>query len=337
MGDGSTATDPAHRPNTTGAVSQTVRSFGRYLVSAALTAVLLAACGSGQTAEAKQLTIITTDAVLDQAASKAVAQYVEDEGTEVEIQQQPDYDAVFAELDQQTPPDQAWIGVVTARQDATANGQKAQLPEHLQVVSQAPVELQITAAASTITAKQFAQARDQTTEGRDSDALKNACAQLTWLLPETVTDEVDEAMTDLIDQGCEPEYESTGLVDIDTYDDIATQMTTEQSTVAMLYNVAPVISDLGLDTLELDNHTDPSSSLAAVSSADIDASLERDISAVLDVLDAQAATELLRGYHDAYTSKSDLHYDVDSAVSYWLAQHDLVDTDTVTDMSKDND
>ena len=313
-----------------------MRYAPRFLALTALAGVLLAGCGSGQTIEAKQLTIITTDAVLDQAASMAIAQYVQDQGTEVEIQQRSGYDAVFADLDQQTPADHARIGVVTARQDPTANGPAIQLSEQLQTVSQAPVELRPTAAASTITANQFDQAQHQSTKAEDPHALETQCSQLTWILPEALADEVGEAMTDLTDQGCEPEYETIGLVDIDTYNDIATRMTAEPNTVAMLYNVAPVISDLGLDTLDLDNET-ATSSLAAVSHNDIEGSLEREISAVLDVIDAEAATELLRGYHEADTSESDLDYDVNTAVAYWLVQQDLVDADTVADMSTDSD
>src|SRR5699024_7179904 len=117
---------------------------------------------------------------------------------------------------------------------------------------------------------------------------------------------------------------------------IATRMTAKPNTVAMLYNVAPVISDLNLDTLELDNDPD-TSNLVAVSYSDIEDSLEREISAVLEVLDAEATTELLRGYHNAYASESDLDYDVNAAVAYWLVEQDLVDEDTVADMSIDSD
>lgn len=313
-----------------------MRYAPRFLVPAALAAVLLTGCGSGESIEAKQLTIITSEAVLDQATSMAIAHYVQDQGTEVEIQQRSDYDDVFDDLEQQTPADQAQIGVVTARQDTTANGQAILLPEQLQTVSQAPVELRTIAAASTITATQFDQAQQQSAKDKDAQALETHCDQLTWILPEALADEADEAMTELTDQGCEPEYETTGLVDIDTYNDIATRMTAESNTVAMLHNVAPVISDLGLDTLELDNDAG-SSSLAVISHTDIEDALEREISAVVEVIDAEAATELLRGYHDAYASESDLDYDVDTAVAYWLAQQDLIDTDTVADMSTDSD
>jgi len=313
-----------------------VRYVPRFLAYAGLAVVLLAGCGSGQTIEAKQLTIITTDAVLDKAASMAIAQYVQNQGTEVEIQQRQNYDSVFDELDQQTSADQARIGVVTARQEPAAHDHTVQLPEQLQKVSQAPVELRTTAVASTITATQFGQAQHQSTKNEAAQALETQCARLTWILPEALSDEVDEAMADLTDQGCEPEYETIGVMDIDTYSDIATRMTAKPNTVAMLYNVAPVISDLNLDTLELDNDPD-TSNLVAVSYSDIEDSLEREISAVLEVLDAEATTELLRGYHNAYASESDLDYDVNAAVAYWLVEQDLVDEDTVADMSIDSD
>src|SRR5699024_2338762 len=128
--------------------------------------------------------------------------------------------------------------------------------------------------------------------------------------------------------GCEPEYETTGLVDLDPYNDIATRMSAESNTVAMLHHVAPVISDLCLHTLELANDAG-STSLAEISHTDIEEELEREITSVVDVIDAEAATELLLGYLDAYASESDLDYHVDTAVAYWLAQQDLIDTDTV--------
>src|SRR5699024_11639707 len=117
--------------------------------------------------------------------------------------------------------------------------------------SQAPVELRTNAAASTSTATQFDQEQQQSAKDKDAQALETHCYQLTWILPEALAHEADEAMTELTAQGCEPEYETTGLVDIDAYNDIATRMTAVCNNVAMLHDVAPVIFDLGLDTLDL--------------------------------------------------------------------------------------
>lgn len=74
-----------------------------------------------------------------------------------------------------------------------------------------------------------------------------------------------------------------------------------------------------------------------MSAQEVQGTLASDIEAVFAALDADSTTELLRGYYDAYSTNSDLQYDVDDASRYWLSQHDLLDDDTVTDMSLDVD
>src|SRR5699024_12297003 len=110
------SSDLACRPYNTGTVKQPVRYAPRFLVPAALAAVLLTGCGSGESIEAKQLTIITSEAVLDQATSMAIAHYVQVQGTEVESHQRSDYDDVMDELAHQTPADHAHSGVGTTKQ-----------------------------------------------------------------------------------------------------------------------------------------------------------------------------------------------------------------------------
>ena len=70
---------------------------------------------------------------------------------------------------------------------------------------------------------------------------------------------------------------------------------------------------------------------------EVDDALVDQITDVLDVLDSEAATTLLRGYYNAQTSVSDLQFEVDDAIRYWLAQSELSDPDTVINITGDNE
>lgn len=304
----------------------------------AAVSLLLVGCSSGQAADVEQLTIVTTSAVLDQATSMAVSQYVQDQGITAEIQDYEDSDAVFEALEAETADDHAVIGIVTAQQEPDSEDQELQLPDDVEIVSQAPADLGLAAAASTMTSAQFTRDQQESTEDDAASELQAACDGLTWIHAETPADEVDTLTEGLAEQGCSPEFETTAVVDTAVYDDITGRLKTEPDTVAMLYSLDPVIVDQGLTALDVETDSWSRSNVVAVApDHDDDEVLAQDITAVFDEIDSESATELLRGFHDSRRSVSDLDYEVDHAIRHWLAQHDLLDSDTVTDNSTDTD
>lgn len=313
----------------------------RQWAAVAAMGVLLAGCSSEDAPDISHLTIVTTPSVLDQAASMAVSTYVQDHGAEVEIEQHDNSAAVFDALGEDTADDHAVIGIVTAQHEP-AEDAPLQIPDSLEVVSQAPAELELTAAASTITAAQFR--RDQQdsdaaepTEVATSSATDNACADITWIPAATPPEATDSIAQDLSSQQCEPTFESATTLDEAMYLDLGQRLSTEADTVAMLYSIDPLIIDQGLASLELESDAWPVNNVVAVADQEIGGSLEQQISAVMETIDGDSATTLLRGYHDASISASDLRYDVDDAIRYWLVEHELLDDDTVTETSTDSD
>ena len=137
--------------------------------------------------------------------------------------------------------------------------------------------------------------------------------------------------------GCEPEFETINSIDSETYTDMVERLTLEHDTVALLYGVDPVITDQGFATLDLVTDQWPRNNIVAVTAPEMDDPLTDHVETVLDVLESEAATSLLRGYHNARASSSDLEYEGDNAIRYWLTTHGLVDQDSVTDISTDND
>lgn len=300
--------------------------------------VVLTGCSTENTADVAHLTIVTTAAPVEQATAMAVSEYVQDQGTAVDIQYEDDTDAVFAALDDEPTAEQAVIGmVVGAQADTQDDATELRLPNDVDIVSQAPAELALTPVASTITAAQFSQAQSDDTASAASAPLETACAPLTWVHGATRPDDVEPINQELAAQGCEPTFENPGLLDTEAYEDLTDRLITETDTVAMLYNLDPVIDDLGLTSLELETDSWPRSSAVAVTQHNVDETLAEQVSSVLENFEGQAATDLLRGYHDAHTSASALQYDIDDAVRYWLVEQELLDDDTVTDMSTDNE
>ncbi|GAB2859659.1 hypothetical protein GCM10027092_24280 [Yaniella soli] len=315
-------------------VTSLAKTFPTRLVVFTAAGLLLAGCSTGEPVDAAHLTIATTPAALDQATSLAVAEYVVSQGADVEIQSHDDHEAVFAALDDETASDHEAIAVVTTPQQADTQDSAPQLPGDVDIVAQAPAELGLTPTASTVTAAQFAQAQNE--QAVADDQTDPACADLTWLHTVTAQEEIDDLRTALAEVGCEPAFESTGAIDSDTYEEMTRRLITEDQTVAVLSSVDPVIADQGLATLELETEQWPNTNMVAVASTDINESLAAHVTAVVEELDSEAATDLLRGYHNAQTSTSDLQYEVDDAIRYWLANQDLMDDDTVTDFSTDD-
>lgn len=307
-----------------------LKSLRRRLAVSLAAALILTGCSSSTPEDITTLTIMTTPAALDQATSLAVAEYVEDRGTAVEVQQHEHPLAVYEALETETAPDHAVIGVVTAHQDQAAEEATISVPDSVDMVSQAPAELGLVAVASPITAVKFSQAQ---TADAEQHPLAEACADHTWFHTNTAEDQLAHIATALRTDGCEPAFESTGPLDADSYDELIDRVNVEPGTVAMLYGLEPVISDQGLTTLDVDTDQWPHSNVIAVSPAGEDAAMADQVQAVLDVLDSAAATELLREYHNAQTSVSDLEYEVDDAMRYWLHGHGLVDDDTVAETS----
>lgn len=317
----------------THAVKFSPKAFGA-LTAASL---LLVGCSAGPSGDVDQLTIVTTSAVLDQATSMAVSEYVEDQDITVEIRDHQDADAVFEALETQTADGHAVLGIVTAQQEPDSEEQELQLPDDVEIVSQAPAELGLAATASTMTSERFSRVQQDSSADDAAFPLAAACEGLTWIHGVTPAEELENLTAALAEQGCGPTFETTETVDTETYDDITNRLKTEPETVVMLYSLDPVIVDQGLTTLDLDSNDWQRSSVVAVASEDSDETLAPHITAVMDELDSESATDLLRGYHDARRSISDLDYDVDDAIRHWLAGQDLLDSDTVTDNSADTD
>src|SRR5699024_1543950 len=106
-------------------------------------------------------------------------------------------DDVFAALqsDTQTAADHARIGVVTAHQDPSLEENPLRVPESLEVVTQAPAELGLVPAASTVTAAQFQLRQDDQAD----QPLAQACDEQTWLHVHTPDHEVAATANALAD------------------------------------------------------------------------------------------------------------------------------------------
>lgn len=313
-------------------MNNTVRSA---LVLCLSTAVALTGCSATDDIDATQLTIVTTDASLDHAVALAVGEYLADQDIDVAFEQHHEPDDVFATLEAEadTAPDHARIGVVTAHQDPTLDENPLRVPDSLEILSQAPAELGLVPATSTVTAARFGLHQDDDAE----QPVAPACDQQTWLHAHTPEHEIATTTAALADQGCQPAFEAAALTDSEAYVALAHQLTTQQDTVALVYGIDPMIPDRGLTTLDVNTDQWPHSNVIAVAAPALEDPLTEDIVAVLEVLDSEAATDLLRGYHNAQVSSSDLAYDVDHAMRYWLAAYGLVDQDTVTNVSTEND
>lgn len=308
--------------------------------------VFMAGCASGEAPEVSQLTIVTTDQVLDQATALTVAEYVQEQDTHVEVQDRRDPAAVFDALEQDAPEDHAVIGIVTAHREPDADQEaELQLPANLELISQAPAELGLVPATSTMTAAQFVldqqAAQDQAVQdGAEPEQdleFEAACESLTWIHAETPNDRVDSMNQDLADMGCQPAFETPDVMDAAAYDEITGGLINASDTVAMLYSLDPAIADQGLTSLELEGLSWPRGKTVAVASHDIDEALAQHIAVVIEQLESEDVTDLLRGYHNARQSESDLDYEVEHAVRHWFGQHDLIDGDTVTDISTDTE
>lgn len=290
-------------------------------------------CATAEDVDATHLTVVTTQASLDHATALAVAEYVSDQDIEVTLEQRDDPDAVFAALEPEsdTPSGHERIGVVTVPQDSTSEDTAPQISDTVEVLSQAPVELDLRPIASTVTAARF-------TENTDTEAeepLTAACTEHTWLQVHALADDMAVTSTALAELGCEPNVETISIDDRGGYDQLAHRLTVEPDTVALLFGVDPIIVDEGLTTLEVSTETWPSSSVVAVASPEVEDPLTEHIGTVFETLDNEAATSLLRGYHNGQTSSSDLDYEVEHAIRHWLATHGLADSDTVIEISTD--
>ena len=308
----------------------------RVLVAGCATAALvLTSCAGEQDVDATSLTIVTTESSLDHAMALAVADYVAEQSIEVDLEQHHEPDDVFAalEADAQTAADHARIGVVTAHQDPTMEENPLRVPESLEIVTQAPAELGLVPATSTVTAARFQLHQDEAAD----QPLAPACDQQTWLHVHTPEHEVAATASALADLGCEPEFAAASPEDTESYAALAEELIVEDDTVALLYSIDPMIPDQGLATLDVVTDQWPHSNVIAVADPEVEDPLTDHIATVLDALDSDAATDLLRGYHNAHTSSSDLVYDVEHAIRYWLAARGLAEQDTVSDISTDND
>ena len=285
--------------------------------------------------DATRLTVVTTESSLDHAMALAVADYVADQSVEVEVEQHHEPDDVFAalETDSETAADHARIGVVTAHQDPTLEDNPLRVPDSLDIVTQAPAELGLVPATSTVTAARFELHQDAEAD----QPLAPACDQQTWLHVHTPEHEVAATASALADLGCEPEFAAAPPTDPEAYAALAEELIVEDDTVALLYSIDPMIPDQGLYTLDVVTDQWPHSNVIAVADPEVEDPLTDHIATVLEALDSEAATDLLRGYHIAHTSSSDLVYDVEHAIRYWLAARGLAEQDTVSDISTDSD
>ncbi|HIY86419.1 MAG TPA: hypothetical protein H9822_08230 [Candidatus Yaniella excrementavium] len=304
-------------------------------VTLAAAGFLLAGCSDTPEADVEHLTIVTTSSILDQASSMAVSEYLQGQGTTVEIQDHNDSGAVFDALATQTADDHAVIGIVTAQQEPDSEDQALQLPHDLEVIAQAPADLGLVAAASTMTSEQLRRDLQENTADDEASEHLAACDDLTWIHAQTPADEVEVINAELAMQSCTPEFEAASGVDAEAYDELTARLATQPDVVAMLFSLDPMISDQGLATLDVATDTWPHSSVVAVSSDTGEPGLSQEITAVLEEINGESATELLRNFHNARRSTSDLDYEQDHAIRYWLARQDLIDSDTVTDNSAD--
>lgn len=305
------------------------------LAGLAAAALVVVGCSGQATVETNQLTIMTTSLALDEATSLAVAEYLQTHGVEVDIQHHHAPAQVFDALETETPEDHAVMGIVSAPQDQQAEERTVEVPEDVEIVAQAPAELGFVASASSITAANFA--RTVVNAEDPEEPMVDACAQQTWFHPQLAEESLDVISDALAEEGCEPTFEAVETLNAETYGSLIEQLIVELDTVVMLRGLDPAISDQGLETLDVETQHWPNSNIVAVSGTEVDEALADQVSAVLDVLDSEAATTLLRGYYNAQTSVSDLQYEVDDAIRYWLAQSDLIDPDTVINITDDNE
>ncbi len=304
---------------------------------AGLAAATLVVIGcSGQAAvETNQLTIITTSMALDEATSLAVAEYLQTHGVEVDVQQHNAPAQVFDALEAETPEDQTVVGIVSAPQDQQVEERSVEVPDNVEIIAQAPAELGFVASTSSITAANFA--RTVVNAEDPEKPMADACAQQTWFHPQLPEESLRGISDALAEEGCEPRFETVETLDTETYGALIEQLIVKPDTVVMLRGLDPAISDQGLETLDVETQQWPNSNIVAVSGTEVDDALVDQITDVLDVLDSEAATTLLRGYYNAQTSVSDLQFEVDDAIRYWLAQSELSDPDTVINITRDNE
>lgn len=307
-------------------------SKSRSVALAVSAAFILAGCTPQDDVDATRVTIVTTESSLDHAAALAVAEYVAQQDIEVSVEQHTAPEEVFLAVHEAAEPssDHARIGVVTAHQDPASDETPLRIPESVEIFNQAPAELALVPVTSTVTAAGFA-AQDDAEEPR-----AELCQDQVWLHAPTPEQEMEEISVALADVGCQPDFETVVLGDSEEYLGLAQRLTVEHDTVALLHEVDPMITDQGLTTLEVATGRLPSSRVVAVGAPALEDPLTDHVGTVLDVLDSGAATSLLRGYHNAQTSTSDLAYETDHAIRYWLATHGLADSDTVIDISTDN-
>lgn len=309
-----------------------VKHSQRFLTVLAATALLVTGCTTGQQAAATQLTIHTTDASLDTVTALALAEYLQDQGLDVDVTQHLDQDAVYAQLPEDASAQHPVIGVVTATQDDSTEERSVQLPDGLDAVAAAPTELTYVAATSPITAQRFRQARAR---AEDPEVpLLEACANHTWWYFPQTAQHLAEVIQPLEATGCAPEFDLAADAD---YSALVEQALIEPATAVLLYSLDPVLADTGLTVLDTELSDWPTSGVVAVAGQELDAALTGQLSTVLSALDAEATTRLLRGYHNAQASDSDLVYEVEDAVRYWLAEHELLDPDTVINITDGNE
>ena len=305
------------------------------LAGLAAAALLVVGCSEQTAVEANQLTIMTTPMALDEATSLAVAEYLQDQGVEVDIQQHNAHGEVFESLETPTPDDHAVVGIVSAPQNQQAEERPVAVPEEIEIVAQAPAELGFVATASAITAANFART---VVNAEDPDLpMVDACADQTWFHPQLNDESLGIISDALAEDGCEPTFEAVETLDAETYGGLIEQLIVEPDTVVMLRSLDPAINDQGLATLDVETQPWPNSNIVAVAGSEVDEPLAAQVGDVLDVLDSEAATSLLRGYYNAQTSVSDLQYEVDDAIRYWLAEMELIDPDTVINITDDNE
>lgn len=324
---------PPRRP---GISDASVLKAPRRLLAGCAAALVLTSCAGDQDVDATSLTIVTTEASLDHAMALAVADYVTEQSIDVEVEQHHEPDDVFAalETDTESPADHARIGIVTAHQDPTLEENPLRVPQSLDIITQAPAELGLVPATSTVTAARFELHQD---DDEADQPLAQACEQQTWLHVHTPDHEVGATATALADLGCQPEFAAASTEDAESYVALAETLIVEDDTVALLYSIDPMIPDQGLAALDVVTDRWPHSNVIAVADPEVEDPLTDYIATVLQVLDSDAATDLLRGYYDAHTSSSDLVYDVEHAIRYWLAARGLAEQDTVSDISTGND
>lgn len=309
---------------------------GLRLAGLSVAAVILAGCSGQQQVATTHVTLMTTSYALDTATSMAVAEYLETHDVEVDIQHHGQVDDVFAALAHSPgAADHTSLGIITAPEQSDTQEATLALPDGIERIAQAPAELGFVASASSITAANFA--REVVAATNPETPLAAACAEQTWYHPQLATEDIQHMKDALAEDGCEPSFEAVQALDTETYGAMIQQLVVEPETVVMLRGLDPAIPDQRLETLDVKTQQWPTSHVVAIASSPVDDVLMDHVGEVLDVIDSDAATSLLRGYHDAQTSTSDLQYDVEDAIRFWLADVDLLSADTVINITHDNE